>query len=79
MQSDKCLINMYISMWKLWIKNIYICLRKNKLLKKKVHWNIGLGYECVYLFIYLFHVFVVSWLCAVSLLNVQTEQTDWYV
>jgi len=51
MQSDKCLINMYISMWKLWIKNIYICLRKNKLLKKKVHWNIGLGYECVYLFI----------------------------
>ena len=27
-------------------------------------------------FIYLFHVFVVSRLCAVGLINVQTEQTD---
>lgn len=76
MQSDNCMINMYISMWKLWIKNIYMPKKKINYFKKKyteiLAWAMNV-------FIYLFHVFVVSWLCAVGLINVQTEQTDWYV
>jgi hypothetical protein len=52
LQSDNCVINMYIYMWKLWIKNIYVPKKEINKKIKKVHWNIGLGYECVYLFIY---------------------------